>query len=97
MNAFTLGVSRLVILLLVLSLVLYYLARRGWIGRWVLGFRVLAIWLSTLYLRYHYLVDVFAGWAVAALSIFASRRLLRWEARFGMGDPRSAPPPAGSR
>jgi membrane-associated phospholipid phosphatase len=79
------------------TLVFYYGARRGRIWRWALGFGVLAIWVSTLYLRYHYLVDVFAGWAVAALSIFASRRLLRWEARFGMGNPRSAPAPAGSR
>lgn len=32
------------------------------------------LWLSTLYLRYHYLVDVIFGFALAALSLYVARR-----------------------
>ena len=41
---------------------------------------VLANWLSTLYLRYHYLVDVIAGWLTAAVSIVLAGWILRAEA-----------------
>jgi len=42
---------------------------------------VVANWFSTIYLRYHYLIDVIAGWLVAAVAIVLAERLLRWEAR----------------
>lgn len=38
----------------------------------------LSLIFSTLYLRYHYLVDVFAGLAAAALVVWASIRLMAW-------------------
>src|SRR5262249_7505783 len=63
------------------SIVLYYGARRGRAFFWVLLPLALATWLSTLYLRYHYLLDVLAGWAVVVLCIFLARQLLRLEAR----------------
>ncbi|HQR46372.1 MAG TPA: phosphatase PAP2 family protein [Thermoanaerobaculia bacterium] len=40
---------------------------------------VLLNWVSTIYLRYHYAVDVLAGWAVAALAIVLARRALQLE------------------
>lgn len=54
-------------------------ARLGRASFWVLPPRVVLSWLSTLHLRYHYLVDVFAGWALAVLYILLARRLLRLE------------------
>ena len=42
---------------------------------------VLLNWVSTLYLRYHYLVDVFAGWAVAVACVLGARALLGLEER----------------
>jgi membrane-associated phospholipid phosphatase len=32
------------------------------------------LWLSTIYLRYHYLIDDFAGFALALLAIAIARR-----------------------
>lgn len=63
------------------SIVLFYGARRSRSLFWILLPLVLLNWLSTLYLRYHYLVDVFAGWIVAAGSIALAGWLLRAEAR----------------
>ena len=42
---------------------------------------VLLNWVSTLYLRYHYFIDVVAGWATAWASIVLARRLLVLEDR----------------
>jgi len=42
---------------------------------------VAANWLSTLYLRYHYVVDVIAGWITAAISIALAAWILRVETR----------------
>jgi len=42
---------------------------------------VLANWISTLYLRAHYTIDVIAGWIVAALSIWLAEQALRLEER----------------
>jgi len=61
------------------AIVLFYAWRRG--RAWFLAILplVLANWMSTIYLRYHYFIDVIAGWGTAALSIAASRLLLRFE------------------
>jgi membrane-associated phospholipid phosphatase len=64
------------------TIVLWYGAKlgRGWL--YVLLPLVVANWVSTIYLRYHYLVDVIAGWAVAAAAIYLSTLLLAMEARY---------------
>ena len=64
------------------SLVLWYGYRlsRRWF--WILLLPVVANWVSTVYLRYHYLVDVFAGWVVAALAIWIAGLLLVLESRW---------------
>ena len=64
------------------TIVLYYAFRRGRLPGLLLLPFVLGNWVSTLYLRYHYLVDVFAGWLVAFLAIALSRYLLGLEGRF---------------
>lgn len=69
------------------TIVLYYGWRRGrgWFA--LLLPLVLANWVSTIYLRYHYFIDVIAGWGAAALSIGASKSLLRLERLWrGPGD-----------
>jgi len=66
--------------------------RAGWLA---LPFVILN-WLSTLYLRYHYLVDVFAGWATAALAIASAGWLLRLETLWRRpGTPLALTEPAG--
>lgn len=64
------------------SLVLWYGYRlsRRWF--WILLLPVVANWVSTVYLRYHYLVDVFAGWVVAAVAIWIAGLLLVLESRW---------------
>jgi membrane-associated phospholipid phosphatase len=37
----------------------------------------LGIWASTLYLRYHYVIDLLAGWALAAACVWLAPRLNR--------------------
>lgn len=39
---------------------------------------VLGLWVSTIYLRHHYLVDLLAGWLLAPLALFVAPRLDRW-------------------
>lgn len=43
---------------------------------------VTSLWFSTVYLRHHWVIDIFAGWAVALLSYVASEYILahwnRW-------------------
>lgn len=40
---------------------------------------VISLWIATVYLRHHWVVDIFAGWAVAAVSaILASWIQKRW-------------------
>ena len=64
------------------TLVLWYGFRRSrTLGLALLPF-VLGNWASTLYLRYHYLVDVFAGWLTAALAAALASGLLRLETRW---------------
>lgn len=44
--------------------------------RWLL-LPVCGLWLSTLYLRYHYFVDVISGFGLAAFALFEARRYAR--------------------
>jgi len=64
------------------TIVLWYGARLGrrWTG--VLGVFVILNWISTLYLRYHYFIDVIAGWATAALAIWLASRLIALEKKY---------------
>jgi membrane-associated phospholipid phosphatase len=63
------------------AIVLWYAARRGRTVFLIVLPLVVGNWISTMYLRYHYFIDVVAGWVVAASSIAASGWLLRLEAR----------------
>jgi len=44
---------------------------------WILSPLLLSLWLSTLYLRYHYLIDVVAGLILAPLSFLLANWLFR--------------------
>ena len=44
---------------------------------WILAPVILSLWLSTLYLRYHYLIDVVAGLILAPLSYLLGNWLFR--------------------
>lgn len=49
---------------------------------WVLLPCVAGLWVSTVYLRHHYVVDLLAGWLLAPVAIFVAPRLDRfWSAR----------------
>jgi membrane-associated phospholipid phosphatase len=41
--------------------------------RWLL-LPVFGLWFSTLYLHYHYFIDVLSGFALAAFALYESRR-----------------------
>jgi membrane-associated phospholipid phosphatase len=45
---------------------------------WLLIPFVLGLWVSTVYLRHHFIVDLFAGWALTPLAYWAAPRLDRW-------------------
>jgi len=47
---------------------------------WILSPLILSLWVSTIYLRYHYLIDVVAGLILAPLSFLLANWLFR---RFG--------------
>lgn len=64
------------------TLVLWYGFRRSRPTGLVLLPLVLGNWVSTLYLRYHYLVDVFAGWLTAAFAVALAGWLLGLETRW---------------
>jgi membrane-associated phospholipid phosphatase len=36
-----------------------------------------SLWISTVYLRHHWVIDIFAGWAVALISFFLSEYVLK--------------------
>jgi membrane-associated phospholipid phosphatase len=63
------------------TLVLWYGGRLS--KRWLslLALLVVANWISTIYLRYHYLIDVFAGWLAAAIAVWLAAQLLNVEER----------------
>jgi membrane-associated phospholipid phosphatase len=48
---------------------------------WVLLPFCAGLWVSTVYLRHHYVVDLFAGWALAPVAVWAAPRLDAWWAR----------------
>jgi membrane-associated phospholipid phosphatase len=59
---------------------LYLLAFDGWHHRrrfWQLLLPCALLWISTVYLRYHYVVDVFAGIALAAIGLWVAARYQR--------------------
>jgi membrane-associated phospholipid phosphatase len=61
------------------SIVLWYAWRRGRTAFALVLPLVIANWISTLYLRYHYMADVLAGWVTAALAIALAILILRLE------------------
>jgi membrane-associated phospholipid phosphatase len=58
---------------------------------------VLGLWVSTIYLRHHYFVDLIAGWLLAPLALFVAPRLDRWwtarQRGLGYETARGAPEP----
>ena len=48
---------------------------------WVLLPFCLGLWASTVYLRHHYVVDLFAGWMLAPAAMWAAPRADAWWAR----------------
>ncbi len=56
--------------------------RRGPIMRWafpVMAFVTVNIVIATMFLRWHYLVDVIAGLCLASFSVYAAARISEWE------------------
>jgi membrane-associated phospholipid phosphatase len=45
---------------------------------WILLPFVLGLWVSTVYLRHHYVVDLLAGWLLAPLAVWLAPRLDAW-------------------
>ncbi len=39
---------------------------------------IISLWISTVYLRYHWVVDVFAGWILAIICVTLSPAFIRW-------------------
>jgi membrane-associated phospholipid phosphatase len=48
---------------------------------WVLLPLCLGLWVSTVYLRHHYVVDLFAGWLLAPAAMWLAPRLDAWWTR----------------
>lgn len=63
------------------AVVLWYSWKYGKVAFLILLPFVVGNWISTLYLRYHYLTDVLAGFVVAWLSVVLAGAALRLEAR----------------
>ena len=60
-----------------------YMHRRALPFRFTWPFMAFAcsqIIIATMFLRWHYLIDIFAGLAVATLAALVSQRVVRWEA-----------------
>jgi membrane-associated phospholipid phosphatase len=49
---------------------------RAWF--WTLLPFVIGLWASTVYLRHHFVVDIFAGWALAPIAMALAPRLDAW-------------------
>jgi membrane-associated phospholipid phosphatase len=62
---------------------------------WILVPFVLGLWVSTVYLRHHYVVDLIAGWLLAPVAVWVAPRLDAWWSRrqraLGYGTARGAP------
>lgn len=62
------------------ALVMAWRHLRGWF--FVLLPFVVGLWISTVYLRHHYVIDLLAGWALAPVAIWLAPRIDRvWAAR----------------
>ena len=48
---------------------------------WVLLPFVLGLWVSTIYLRHHYFMDLLAGWALAPVALWIAPRIDSWWAQ----------------
>ncbi len=48
---------------------------------WILLPFCLGLWVSTVYLRHHYVVDLLAGWALAPLALWMAPRVDAWWTR----------------
>ena len=64
------------------TLVLLFARRAGRFWFWLMLPLVVGNWIATIYLRYHYLIDVLAGWAAAAAAYYLAGLLLRLERRW---------------
>jgi membrane-associated phospholipid phosphatase len=49
---------------------------RNWF--WIALPFVLGLWVSTIYLRHHYVVDLLAGYALAPMALYVAPRIDRW-------------------
>ena len=78
-------------------LALFYAWRYVRFWFWVLLPFVLGLWVSTIYLRHHYVVDLFAGWLLAPVAAWVAPRLDGWWAGrqrvLGYATARGAEPP----
>ena len=45
---------------------------------WALLPFVVGLWVSTIYLRHHYFVDLVAGWALAPVAVWLAPRVDAW-------------------
>ena len=48
---------------------------------WVILPFAVGLWISTIYLRHHYVVDLMAGWALAPVAVWLAPRFDGWWAR----------------
>jgi len=76
---------------------LFYAWRYVRVWFWVLLPFTLGLWVSTIYLRHHYVVDLFAGWLLAPGAAWLAPRLDAWWGRrqqaLGYEAARGAEPP----
>ena len=61
------------------ALVFAWRSLRTWF--WTLAPFVLGLWVSTVYLRHHYAVDLLAGWLLAPCAVWLAPRVDAWWAR----------------
>jgi membrane-associated phospholipid phosphatase len=84
-------------------LVLVYAWRYVRVWFWLLVPFVVGLWVSTVYLRHHYVVDLFAGWALVPAALWVAPRLDAWwaarqrEQGLGVAFGVDVPAPASTR
>ncbi len=65
-----------------ITLVYFYRFKRFYTGGKIVFYialpLVISLWVSTVYLRYHWVVDVFAGWILALICVYLSPVFIRW-------------------